>query len=75
MYDGDNDEDKILFNIVGDTGAIYLKDKPAQSTYEEWSSRVFTLSVSATDSEGVSKSRIIVINVVDVDEAPKFAAC
>ena len=64
---GENDEDDILFNIVGDSGAIYLKE-PGSIDFEG-GPRVYTLSVSAGGT-----SRIIVINVVDVDEAPKYAA-
>ena len=61
----ENDEDDILFNIVEDSGAIYLKE-PGSIDFEG-GPRVYTLSVSAGGS-----SRIIVINVVDVDEAPKY---
>ena len=69
IYDGDDEDeqDDILFDIVADSGVIYLKE--AGSIDFENGPRAFTLSVTAGGT-----SRIIVINVVDVDEAPEFTA-
>ena len=63
----EDDADDILFDIVDDTGAIYLK---AAGTLDfEGGPRIYTLAVS----RGNSGSQIIVVSVVDVDEAPEFS--
>ncbi len=60
-----NDEGDILFDIDGEEGGIYLKDK-GSINFEDGAT-TFTLAVSRGE-----RSKLIVINVVDVDEAPVF---
>ena len=62
------DSDDILFGVVPATGAIYLKE--AGSVDYESGVNAFTVSVSRTDGG----SGVVVITVVDVNEAPTFSA-
>ena len=63
----EEDQEDILFDIVEDTGSIYLKN--AGTLDYEGGPRIYTLSVR----RGNSGSKIIVVSVVDVDEAPEFS--